>query len=319
LLFLKVENFLKRDLYMKVLVLSIGILALSLTPGCRTTNEVSEIKAADPIDDNSDQVDPTGICTPDVNQFGFPSACDCPVNYIYDHTIGKCTTQTAGSLDPSGICTPDVNQFGFPSACDCPPNYIYQSTIGKCISQRVPQLNGAVPSTKVTGFDFKGLKVLVRAPDNQVCAAVVNEEEEACIKIGGVISRADGCKVLCSQPIAKVDKIAGYNFKGRRISDPLPAMTACPSVATEEGDACRAVKGKSKFEKGCKVMCSKPIAKKGKVAGFDFSGFKIADKLMPPNACPSVAHEEADSCLSVGGETTFTKSCNILCSFPITK
>jgi len=303
---------------MKKVLFYMTFVAIAFSTGCRTTDQSSGTSAVIPPDSSSDQIDPPGVCTADTNNFGFPSACDCPVNYLYDHTIGKCSTQNINHLDPTGVCTADTNNFGFPSACDCPANYTYNDTIGKCTLERVTQLNG-VPSTKVTGFDFKGLKVLDSAPDNQICAAVVIAEEEACNNVDGVSFKADQCQVLCSQPIAKTGKVAGYNFKGRRVADALPAMRACPRVASAEGDACREVRGKSRYEKDCKVLCSKPIAKQGKVAGFDFSGFKIADKLPPRTACAQVATEETDACLAVGGETSYTKGCGILCSFPIVK
>jgi hypothetical protein len=67
------------------------------------------------------------------------------------------------------------------------------------------------------------------------------------------------------------------------------------------------------------VLCDRPVAAKGEVAGFDFDGFHIR-KALPDNfACPELANAVTDACLGLGGRTAFDKSCAVLCDRPVAR
>jgi hypothetical protein len=312
---------------MKHVLVRLLFLALTVTAGCRTTDESSDASSFRPAQNNSpkpDLVDPKGKCTKDINEHGLPSNCDCPADYVYNDIIGKCGLSTR-------ICSKAMVPMFYPVKGKCivvgdgcaaadlgSAGWRRKDANDVCPAPNQPPQNGG-SAKQVAGFGFQGLKTLDRAPSDQVCAAIVNAEEEACLNAGGLTFPAKGCVVLCSQPIAKKGSVAGYDFAGPRVAPALPANSACPALANAETDACLNVNGDTTYDKRCKTLCSKPIAKKGKVAGFDFSGFKSADALPANFACPQVADAVTDACLAVGGETTYTKGCGILCSFPIAK
>lgn len=71
---------------------------------------------------------PTGDCTPDVNKYGVPYLCECPVGTVYDSTQGLCFLIQNSPKE----CTPDMSQWGVPSACTCEEGYSYQPKVGLC-------------------------------------------------------------------------------------------------------------------------------------------------------------------------------------------
>jgi hypothetical protein len=48
---------------------------------------------------NADPFSPPGPCTPDANRHGFPSACVCPDNSVYDETRGLCFLRQPDPLE----------------------------------------------------------------------------------------------------------------------------------------------------------------------------------------------------------------------------
>ncbi len=73
-------------------ILAIAVIGLTLA-ACGTKDESSKINAADVKQDSNAKpatLLPVDICTADINEFGNPSACNCPADYKYDSKSGKC-------------------------------------------------------------------------------------------------------------------------------------------------------------------------------------------------------------------------------------
>jgi hypothetical protein len=173
---------------------------------------------------------------------------------------------------------------------------------------------------KVSGFDLTGPKAL--ASDKtiaELCAAVISEEHGACERVRGEVKRANGCKDLCSKPIAVRGKAAGYDLSGFAIldNDRVP-VEFCAAVVSEVQEACERAKGEISGANGCAHLCSKPIAPRGKVAGYDLTGFKIlSNDRAPVEFCTAVVSEVQESCSRVGGTTHRANGCADLCSLPL--
>ena len=171
--------------------------------------------------------------------------------------------------------------------------------------------------TVVSGYDLEGPKVL---PSDTVlaefCAAVVSEVRTACAKAGGASSRVNGCGDLCSVPIAAAGKTAGYGFEGYvQVSDD-EQPTACSEVVLPEASACEKAGGKLLSAGDCRSLCTKPIAEKGKVAGYDTKGFKVLPAATQDTVCIFVVSEVEMRCDAVGGTSTAAADCATLCSHP---
>lgn len=119
-------------------------------------------------------------------------------------------------------------------------------------------LSSAQNKGKVIGFGFEGIVTAKVAKKDQVCAALVRPEEEACHAVGGKKIKADGCKFLCSKPIAERGKVAGYNFAGPQYGlAGLAEGDACPAILIAEDEACRLIRSSRSFTTSeCKVLCS---------------------------------------------------------------
>ena len=168
---------------------------------------------------------------------------------------------------------------------------------------------------KVSGFDFDGPKALPAAPSR--CAFRVEPEEStACRELGGVTLQAADCRVLCSKPIARPGSVAGYDFQGYkklRKQDPLCAFHREP----EESRMCREVGGVSTQATQCKILCSKPIAPTGQVAGYDLTGFRIARSNEHPDVCGMEVSGLQLACSAAGGDERAIEGCGYLCSLPL--
>jgi hypothetical protein len=301
------------------------LIGLFFLNGCRTTDEGSETSAAGQVRPNpggQSVIDPTGGCVATLYIYGFANSCSCPNGYNYNSTIGKCTLSNR-------MCTMAIVRMFHPDSGHCvsATNGCEASDLGSAGWRNldttdqcgVPTQGTVKIKAKVAGFDFKGFRIAAGLDQNAACPMVATPETDACLNLNGTTSFDKGCGVLCSLPIAPKNKVAGFDFKGLKISPALGQNSACPMVATAETDACINVGGSTTFDKGCKTLCSKPIAKKGKVAGFNFLGFKILDALPANGACPMVATAESDACLDAGGSVSYDKGCSIICSAPISQ
>ncbi len=170
---------------------------------------------------------------------------------------------------------------------------------------------------KVAGYGFDGPKIADALPVGTACPEVVHAVTDACIAARGRDTYTKGCDVLCSVPVASRGRVAGFDFSGFRSDDSLAPMTACPAVADPVTDACIGAGGQTSYTKSCGIVCSLPVAASGKVAGFDFSGYRNADGLAPMTACPQIASPVADACFAKRARTSYAKDCSVLCSVPV--
>ena len=99
-------------------------------------------------------LEPTGICTFDINECNNPSRCSCPDEYEYNSSVGKCTIEDINQATSRGFdnrsvasscsinalslvpCTKDQNPLGYPSSCLCPPGTEYNGLFGQCVISR---------------------------------------------------------------------------------------------------------------------------------------------------------------------------------------
>jgi hypothetical protein len=169
---------------------------------------------------------------------------------------------------------------------------------------------------KVSGFDFEGPKSLP-ATDVQCMFFRQPDEEKACLEVGGEATQAAGCAILCSKPIARPGKVAGYDFDGYTQAESTESH--CAFIRQPDEDkACSAVGGESTQAADCQILCSKPIAPEGKVAGYDLSGYKVlANDKVPVEFCIASVSEVQERCIGVGGETLRANGCQHLCSLPL--
>ena len=132
------------------------------------------------------------------------------------------------------------------------------------------------------------------------------------------LSRNGVQQVLLGAAPAKVAKVAGYNFDGPKVLDGMPDDVACPQVLREDENACMVARGIVRRAEGCSILCSIPIAPRGKAAGFDFVGHKVLEAA-PSEICTQQVREEDEACSAVKGKATGVKGCKTLCSLPIAK
>jgi hypothetical protein len=111
-------------------------------------------------------------------------------------------------------------------------------------------------------------------------------------------------------------KVAGFDFDGFKVSA-VSAGEVCPAVITPEDQACMEAGGRGAAAKDCQVLCSVPIAPRGKVAGYDFDGPKVLASPSAGIACPAVITPEQMACERVGGTSKAANNCAVLCSKPI--
>ena len=174
------------------------------------------------------------------------------------------------------------------------------------------------PVAKVSGYDFEGPKALPNDMVPEICTMVMQPEQMACQAVGGTTLQANGCKVLCSEPIARAGKVAGYGFTGFNIVDaPRPGIM-CPMVVSSESMACYELGGDTTRVVGCSDVCSVPIAPAGKAAGYDLTGFKTLsnDVVHLQDCLPMVTPVQA-ACGAVNGVTRPVNECQHLCSLPL--
>jgi hypothetical protein len=115
--------------------------------------------------------------------------------------------------------------------------------------------------------------------------------------------------------VAGAAKVAGFDFSGFKVAE-LGGAEICPEIVDAVAMACNAADGKAMPAKGCKTLCSVPVAPRGKVAGFDFGGFKVADQ-SGDELCPEIVDAVAGACFDAGGKASPAKSCKTLCSVPV--
>jgi len=181
--------------------------------------------------------------------------------------------------------------------------------------------DGAPPSaSKASGYDLEGPKALAndRVPV-EFCTQALSVERAACEKVDGRVIAANGCKELCSEPIAPRGKTAGYDLTGFKIiaSDRAP-VEMCISAVSRESAACDRVGGKTSRGNSCKDVCSRPIAEPGKAAGYDLEGFKILpNDRVPVEFCTQVVNEVQERCQRAGGVPSGANGCKQLCSLPL--
>lgn len=169
---------------------------------------------------------------------------------------------------------------------------------------------------KVAGFDFEGFQTLQRSP-GEVCPEIVDAVAEKCHAANGVAVAAKSCRTLCSVPIAQNGQVAGFDFDGFH-SGPMGGGEFCIEIVDAVAEQCRAAGGEASAMKGCRTLCSVPVAGNGMVAGYDFSGPTSAPAPSDvPVACPEVVVPESETCHDVGGRIIATGSCKVLCSSPI--
>jgi hypothetical protein len=111
--------------------------------------------------------------------------------------------------------------------------------------------------------------------------------------------------------------VQGYDFSGFKTMNPAPKDMVCTAVLKAEQAACQEVEGVTIWADKCKVMCSKPIAPKGKVAGYNFQGFAISEALAEDMVCAAILTPEQEACSENGGHSQFAANCKNLCSVPI--
>lgn len=111
--------------------------------------------------------------------------------------------------------------------------------------------------------------------------------------------------------------VQGYDLSGLQTLDAPRKDMICTTVLRPEEAACQAARGKTIWADKCKPLCSLPIAPKGKVAGYNFSSFVIAEALAPDMVCAAVVSAEEEACFERGGKTQVAAKCKHLCSLPI--
>jgi len=199
------------------------------------------------------------------------------------------------------------------ASCGVSARPAVESTLANLLS--VTEELARVPAGKVAGFDFDGFQV-ASVGGAEICPEIVDAVAARCEQIEGVSTATKGCKTLCSLPIAPRGKVAGFDFSGFTMA-PEGGAEICPAVIREEEQACFAAGGHPAPAKGCKTLCSVPIAPRGKVAGYDFEGPKVLPEMPANMACPAVLRPEDAACERAGGTAKLADGCATLCSKPI--
>lgn len=115
----------------------------------------------------------------------------------------------------------------------------------------------------------------------------------------------------------KAKVIQGYDLTGFKTLDAAPKDMICTTVLRPEEAACQDAGGKTFWADKCKPLCSIPVAPKGKVAGYNFTSFVVADALPEDMACAAIVSAEQEACFKNSGKTQVAKNCKYLCSVPI--
>lgn len=110
-------------------------------------------------------------------------------------------------------------------------------------------------------------------------------------------------------------RVAGFDFDGFG-SGRVAGLEVCPEVVDAVAEACRAARGKATAVAGCKTLCSVPVAPAGRVAGFDFEGYR-AGEIAGNELCPEIVDGVAQACHAAGGIATAIKGCASVCSTPV--
>ncbi len=122
-----------------------------------------------------------------------------------------------------------------------------------------------------------------------------------------------------SSAVNATNDLNGYDFSGPKTMEAAPKDMICTALVRAEEVACQDVKGKTILANKCQVMCSIPIAPKGKVAGYNFKSFIITDALPAGKVCAAVVSPEHEACLKAGGKVTIAEKCSALCSVRISR
>jgi hypothetical protein len=112
-------------------------------------------------------------------------------------------------------------------------------------------------------------------------------------------------------------QVAGFNFEGAQFAVARSEDRFCPLIDSPEASACRSVQGRTILDQDCNVLCSLPIADSGRIAGFDFSGWRTAPALQENALCPLIDTREDMACRALLGRISIDEGCFSLCSFPI--
>jgi hypothetical protein len=175
----------------------------------------------------------------------------------------------------------------------------------------------ALAVLSVGGFTYAGPVVLPVIESGVACPAILREEEARCWSAGGESRLADGCTAVCNLPIAPAGRVAGFTFRGFVRREALAEGTACPAILTAEAWACDNLGGTSSKDALCRDVCSKPIARRGRVAGFTFEGLVVRRAAAEGTACPAIYTQADAACDASGGTTVRDADCNVLCSTPM--
>lgn len=148
----------------------------------------------------------------------------------------------------------------------------------------------------------------------------------ACVACGGSTASEDveAEGALGTSPRAAAERVAGFDFSGVKRADALPARHGCAQTGRADllvTDACLAAEGRTIYTSTCATLCSVPVAPKGKTAGYDMTGLQTENGLTEHEGCPEVGIDDSllvsDACVAAHGKTSFTKTCETLCSVPV--
>jgi hypothetical protein len=171
-------------------------------------------------------------------------------------------------------------------------------------------------SRQVAGFDFEGFQS-GPAGGGEACGEVVDQVAQQCHEAGGEVREMKGCRTLCSLPVAPHGSVAGFDFDGFQ-SGPRGGGEPCLEIVDLVAERCHAASGETTAMKGCRTLCSVPVAPLGMVAGYLFSG-PVVRAAQGGGICDLLTTPELVACNTAGGQTIMTEGCETLCSVPIAR
>lgn len=179
--------------------------------------------------------------------------------------------------------------------------------------------NNLTATKKVAGFNFEGFQISETAATAEFCTEEVDALSQACFAAGGEGHAVKGCASLCSVPVAERGKVAGFDLDGFQKGQAPTEAELCPEIVDAVAQFCFEAGGKTTAMKGCRSVCSVPVAGNGQVAGYDFTGPKILEATNPddPEFCTQSILAEQVACGLANGKTVRAAGCAILCSTPI--
>lgn len=168
---------------------------------------------------------------------------------------------------------------------------------------------------RVSGYTLDG----PRAGDSdrvsvELCEPTDGADEQACDAVGGELRSANGCKLLCTLPMARRGFVAGYDLEGyKQLPSDAVATEVCAWVP--EAD-CTRQRGTIQRANGCRTLCTVPIAESGFTAGYDLEGYKrLPNDRAAATFCEP--NEVGPRCTAVGGTAWAANECRALCTLPL--